>query len=323
MYISRCEFRDDTNFIGPFETLPEAMRISMCYFILCIKREVDSFIFFNFLDDHYGILNKIEKKPVNVIIDKIMNLSDDFIYSCFRLTNGYDFFTNDSYTRIKLNIFPIDNDNPELNAINVRLMSKEYGLPDEIAHKIGTYMFAKRSQRTNKKQTNKKQTNKKQTSKKRTKNTNKKTTHKLSNKKKKMSTPTIESIVWSVINIRNNNKLSTFKDVVIEPNGAHEWLFNDGFNPNIDPVMTSHQYKKDLSKGIQVHSVRDLLNKGNTFILTTGFHDLLGVNKNTVDYLTSHNKKVYVVNTKDAMTLYNQLIKDPKNKTIAIIHSTC
>jgi len=92
--------------------------------------------------------------------------------------------------------------------------------------------------------------------------------------------------------------------------------------PELDKKHTSHQYKKDMSKGIQPHSVRPLLNKGFVFVLTTGFHDDLGVNKNTVKFLKDNGKDVVVVNSGNVMDTYNNLVKKGK-KVVALVHSTC
>ena len=73
--------------------------------------------------------------------------------------------------------------------------------------------------------------------------------------------------------------------------------------------------------GIQSHSVRNLLNKGSVFILTTGYHDDLGVNKNTIKFLKDNDKKVYVVNTSNIIDIYNDLSKI--DQVVALIHSTC
>jgi hypothetical protein len=138
-----------------------------------------------------------------------------------------------------------------------------------------------------------------------------------------MSVPQIVSIEWGNIQIRQNSKIRNFKDVVLEPNTFYEWNFKEGFDPNIDKKYTSHQYKEDMSKGIQPHSVRSLLDKGDTFVLTTGFHDDLGVNKSTVKFLKDNGKKVVIVNSADVMDVYNNLKTKTNTKVVALIHSTC
>jgi hypothetical protein len=137
----------------------------------------------------------------------------------------------------------------------------------------------------------------------------------------KMSIPQIRSIEWGNVQIGQNSKIEDFKDVVLEPTTFYNWDFKEGFDPNTDQKHTSHQYKKDISKGIQPHSVRNLLDKGTTFILTTGFHDDLGVNQKTIKFLENNGKKVVVVNSSEVMDLYNKLSK--KSKVVALVHSTC
>ena len=108
---------------------------------------------------------------------------------------------------------------------------------------------------------------------------------------------------------------------MIEPDKFYEWDFKDGFDPSIDKEYTGHQFKTNKEKGIQPHSVRNLLCVANSFILTTGFHDDLGVNKDTIKFLEKNGKKVTVVNSKDIMDTYNKLSK--KEKVVALVHSTC
>lgn len=137
-----------------------------------------------------------------------------------------------------------------------------------------------------------------------------------------MSTPLITGIEWGNVRVKQGHVVKNFKDVVLEPNGAHEWDFKAGFNPELDEKYTSHQYKKDMSKGIQPHSVRNLIHKGDVFVLTTGFHDDLGVNKKTVKFLKDNEKHVEIVNSSGIMDMYNNLVNEGK-KVVALVHSTC
>ncbi len=137
-----------------------------------------------------------------------------------------------------------------------------------------------------------------------------------------MSVPQIVSIKFGNVCVKKNDILGNFKDVIIEPNGFYEWNFREGFNPEFDEKPTSHQYKKDPSKGIQPHSIRNLLNKGDIFILTSGFYDDLGINKNTIKFLENNGKKVVIVNSKDIVNTYNNLVGGGKN-IVALVHSTC
>lgn len=129
-------------------------------------------------------------------------------------------------------------------------------------------------------------------------------------------TPKINKCKWGLINVDGNN----YKDCIITPEGAFEWDMKNFGEPYKEPI-TSHQYKSDITKGIQIHSVRDLLRFGDIFILSTGMHDELGVNSSTIDYLKMHNKLVYVLNTEETVKLYNKL--GTKCKVVAMIHTTC
>ncbi len=137
-----------------------------------------------------------------------------------------------------------------------------------------------------------------------------------------MTAPIIVSIDWGNVCIKQNFVQLHFKDVVILPNDAYNWNFKEGFDKQIDLNYTSHQHKTDMSKGIQIHSVRNLLDQGNVFILTTGFHDSLGVNKSTIKFLEHHGKKVIVVNSKDVIDIYNKCVING-HKVVALVHSTC
>lgn len=131
-----------------------------------------------------------------------------------------------------------------------------------------------------------------------------------------MSVPKIDSCKWGSINVDGDN----YKDCIITPIGAFEWDMKKFGDPYNEPV-TSHQHKTNYKKGIQIHSVRRLLNFGDFFILSTGMDDELGVNSDTINYLKMNNKEVIVTVTKDAVKLYNQI--RTKHKVIAIIHTTC
>jgi hypothetical protein len=65
-----------------------------------------------------------------------------------------------------------------------------------------------------------------------------------------MSHPTIESLEWGLVKIKYKNKVYEYKDVIITSMGPFEWNFKKGFCNNIDKVYTSHQFKKDMEKGI-------------------------------------------------------------------------
>lgn len=137
-----------------------------------------------------------------------------------------------------------------------------------------------------------------------------------------MSAPIIVNVGWGNVLVNHDSATHDFKDAILEPTGCYEWNFMEGFNPEIDTKRTSHQYKKDMSKGIQPYSVRSLLKKGSVFILTTGFHDDLGVNKDTIKLLKNNKKEVIVVNSNDVANIYNDLVKKGK-RVVALVHSTC
>ena len=88
--------------------------------------------------------------------------------------------------------------------------------------------------------------------------------------------------------------------------------------------MTGHQHKRDLSKGIQIRSVRPLLDIGDIFFLSTGMTEDLGVNVSTVEYLKSYGKEVYTLQTEACIKQYNDYVMSGSKKNcVALLHSTC
>lgn len=128
--------------------------------------------------------------------------------------------------------------------------------------------------------------------------------------------PKIIDYKWGAINVDGN----IYKDCIITPEGSFEWDMKNFGSPK-NELITSHQHKKNYKKGIQIHSVRDLLNFGDVFILSTGMDDCLGVNSSTIDYLKFNGKKVIDTDTKEAIACYNEL--RTKHKVVAVIHTTC
>jgi hypothetical protein len=73
---------------------------------------------------------------------------------------------------------------------------------------------------------------------------------------------------------------------------------------------------------LEVEDLSDVISaKVSTVIIGTGFNSTMQVSEETIDYLTSHKIKVYVKNTNEAVTLYNELFS--KKPVIAALHLTC
>jgi len=127
----------------------------------------------------------------------------------------------------------------------------------------------------------------------------------------------IDIIKWGSVKVGD----VLYKDCIMTPKGHFSWDFDYGYNKG-DGFITSHQHKTKHHRGIQIHSVRPLINYANIFVISTGIKEELGVNISTIEYLCSFKKEVYILNTTNAVKKYNELIDNGK-KVVAFIHSTC
>ena len=135
--------------------------------------------------------------------------------------------------------------------------------------------------------------------------------------------PLVSEIKWGTVTVKSSDGSEIkYKDCILTPDTSFEWNFKTFGNPQNGEAVTSHQHKTDLSKGIQIHSVRELLDKGDIFILSKGMTEDLGVHTSTVQYLESKNKKVYVLKSDEAAKKHNELVKGGF-KVVTLLHSTC
>ncbi len=117
--------------------------------------------------------------------------------------------------------------------------------------------------------------------------------------------PKITKLSWGKIEIDGKQ---VFKDVKLFPGGCREW--------NWQETGTEH------SPGIQYSDVQELLdNSAETVILSRGVLGRLKVQKEVVEKLESNGFTVHVLKTKEAVKLYNELLKT--EKVGALIHTTC
>lgn len=117
--------------------------------------------------------------------------------------------------------------------------------------------------------------------------------------------PRITKLAWGKIEIDGNK---VFKDVKLFPGGCREW--------NWQETGTNH------SPGIQYSDIQELLdNSVKVVILSKGVLGRLKVQKGVVEMLKSAGIKVYVLKTREAVKLYNELSKS--KKVGALIHTTC
>ncbi|HLP19871.1 MAG TPA: MTH938/NDUFAF3 family protein [Chitinophagales bacterium] len=116
----------------------------------------------------------------------------------------------------------------------------------------------------------------------------------------------IRSAEWSAIEFSD----STFKDVLATWNGHLYWDWS---------VTDTHH-----SPGIQISDISQILELArlDLLILSTGYNNKLQISENTIDFLKNENIEYIILNTKEAVRLYNlELLKG--TKVGAIIHSTC
>ena len=118
------------------------------------------------------------------------------------------------------------------------------------------------------------------------------------------SSPRIAHISWG----RLETESGVFKDAMLYPGGAEEWNWNE--------TGTSHD------PGIRPADVQRLLEHGaQVVVLSSGFHERLGVAPETIEMLEERGIPAHVVPTEEASSIYDQLRK--KEKVGAFIHSTC
>jgi hypothetical protein len=117
--------------------------------------------------------------------------------------------------------------------------------------------------------------------------------------------PKITKLSWGKVEIDGNQ---VFKDVKLFPGGCREW--------NWQETDTQH------SPGIQFFDVQELLDNGaEIVVLSRGVLGRLKVQKEIVAKLESESIVVYILKTKEAVKLYNDLSKT--EKVGALIHTTC
>jgi hypothetical protein len=118
------------------------------------------------------------------------------------------------------------------------------------------------------------------------------------------NSPRIIGLSWG----RLETESGVFKDVKLYPGGAEEWDWNET-GTNHDP-------------GIQPADVERLLERGSkVVILSSGFHERLGVAPETLRMLEEREIPAHVVQTEEAARLYEELRET--EKVGALIHSTC
>ena len=118
------------------------------------------------------------------------------------------------------------------------------------------------------------------------------------------ASPEITAASWG----RLETEKGRFKDAKVYPGGAREWDWNE--------TGTRHE------PGVGPADVEELLERGaSTIIFGTGFHGRLRVREETLNILKEKGVAAHVLQTEEAVDLYNELRKD--EPVAALIHSTC
>lgn len=119
--------------------------------------------------------------------------------------------------------------------------------------------------------------------------------------------PKIKSLKWGSIIVEGADK--AFKDVKLFPGGSREWDWNE--------TGTHHH------PGIQPADVRELLDFGaEIIVLSKGHQQRLEIQNETLDLLKEEGVTVHIEETEQAVTIYNNLVKE-KKRVGALIHTTC
>lgn len=126
-------------------------------------------------------------------------------------------------------------------------------------------------------------------------------------------TATITHFKWGEIQVRQNNKIHTYKDCKAWLTNSKEW--------NWQETGTRH------NPGIQVQDFEEFINAVDIVILSRGVDLVLQVKPETIAYLKAwvqKNKKrdYYILQSEEAVKKYNQLTAEGKKVGI-LLHSTC
>jgi hypothetical protein len=119
------------------------------------------------------------------------------------------------------------------------------------------------------------------------------------------ASPRIARCEWGRIELEDGR---AFKDAKLYPGGAREWDWRE--------TGTRHV------PGIQPADVQELLVRGaKALVLSRGMELALQVQADTLELIRSQGLRVHVLETQDAVTLYNELIRT--QRVGALFHSTC
>ena len=118
--------------------------------------------------------------------------------------------------------------------------------------------------------------------------------------------PKIIHISWGRIEVEGQYK--PFRDAKLYPGGGREWDWSE--------TGTEHV------PGIQPSDVEELIEKGaKEVVLSKGMYERLQVSPETLQFLKDRNISTYVLQTEEAVRLYNKLRND--RSVGGLFHTTC
>jgi hypothetical protein len=118
--------------------------------------------------------------------------------------------------------------------------------------------------------------------------------------------PKIIHISWGRIEVEGHEK--PFRDAKLYPGGGREWDWSE--------TGTEHV------PGIQPADVEELIEKGaKEVVLSKGMYERLQVCPETLQFLKDRNISTYVLQTEEAVRLYNKLRND--RSVGGLFHTTC
>lgn len=120
--------------------------------------------------------------------------------------------------------------------------------------------------------------------------------------------PLIIDVKWGRIIVSFQGKSKTYRDAIIWYNGHANWDWS---------LSNTHHIP-----GIQLLEIKFLVKecRCDFIILTTGFENVLNVDKNTIRWLNKNNIQYVILNSSDAIKIYNER---SNVSTGILFHSTC
>ena len=121
----------------------------------------------------------------------------------------------------------------------------------------------------------------------------------------KLRSPRITALAWGRVEVEGG---ASFKDAKLYPGGAREWDWRE--------TGTRH------APGIQPADVEELIARGaEVVVLSQGIWERLRIMPETLQMMRRHGIAAHVLQTEEAVTLYNELCET--SPVGGLIHSTC